>query len=130
MRILTLAALAVALGASQSHAKGLSSGDARDALELHYIKKIKHYYPPTCDVETVQKRRFVFCTAGGGDGTIGGLYLVDEDRPAVYAVNGKAIQHIGSAKSGTIETVDTRPVAVSRWKGEMLPIPEILKAFR
>jgi RNA polymerase subunit RPABC4/transcription elongation factor Spt4 len=91
---------------------------AEGDIELYYINN-KIYYPVDCNSKEVDSDYYVFCTASGGDGTIGGLYLIrydNEGKYTIFTVNGKASQH---AKRG---------LKVTRLN-ESKDISEILKNF-
>jgi hypothetical protein len=115
-----------------AQASPVASSDERDAakeaLELHYIQT-GIYKPVRCREGEVSGRAMVFCVATGGDGTIGGLYAV-EPGPRVFAVNGKAIQHIERAEGGVIKTAVQTEIPVARWSGDPIDIPAALEAMR
>lgn len=127
----TAACLAVALTTAAWSDESVSEGDlkaASQALELRYI--LKPIYPAVrCDRRYDHERGWVFCTSVGGDGTIGGLYLV-EPGPVIWAVNGKAIQHMGVQDGETsITSTEGSAIAVRRWRGAPLAIPAIIDGF-
>lgn len=101
---------------------------AKEALELHYIQT-EIYKPVRCNEGEVEGRAMVFCVAVGGDGSIGGLYAV-EPGPKVFAVNGKAIQHIGRVQGGVIKTAVQTEIPVARWSGDPIDIPGAIEAMR
>ncbi|MGN7870533.1 hypothetical protein [Paracoccus sp. 22332] len=104
----------------------------RDALELFYLDR-GIYDPVRCRVEDggEPERTWAFCAAVGGDSSIGGLYMVapsEGNTGVVWAINGKAIQHIGD---GAIQIGDIRQnaIVVTRWMGEPINIGPILAIF-
>lgn len=128
---ITTAALLVALAAIPAAAEPASGKDlatARDALELHYLEA-GIYDPVECRREQDDAdRAWMFCTAVGGSREIGGLYLIEEG-PVVWAVNGKATQHVRET-GGLLLDLDLQLIPAAEWAGEHLEIPEALYLFR
>lgn len=138
MKTLSIAAstalIMAATGASAELLDRTDSNRARDALELHYLDR-GIYSPVRCAVENDRSddpRTWVFCYSVGGSGDIGGLFLgknIDGESLKLWAINGKAIQHIGGVDQVTIEDMRGNPIRVERWRGELFDIPAILALF-
>lgn len=101
---------------------------AREALELHYISN-RIYYPVRCGTEETQGQTMIFCYAVRGEGTIGGLYIVQAG-PQLFTVNGKAMQHMGRASAEGVFTADRTAITVNRWAGDRIDIPAAIEAFQ
>lgn len=138
MKTLSIAAstalIMAATGASAALLDRTDSNRARDALELHYLDR-GIYSPVRCAVESDRSddpRTWVFCYSVGGSGDIGGLFLAEKsngDDLKLWAINGKAIQHIGGGDQLTIEDMRGNPIRVERWRGDLFDIPAILDLF-
>lgn len=128
---ITAAALLVALAPFPAAAEPVTDKDmatARDALELHYLEA-GIYNPVECRRDRDDTDRgWLFCTAVGGTGEIGGLYMI-EPGPVIWAVNGKAIQHIRKAW-GSIPDLNLESIKADEWGGEQLDISAALDLFR
>lgn len=130
--VICAASMMMAQSASAQAADRALKRQAREALELFYLDR-GIYDPVQCEVEDggEPERTWTFCSAVGGDGSIGGLYMVapsEGNAGIIYAINGKAIQHIGD---GAIKIGDVRQngVAVMRWPGKPIKIESILGIF-
>lgn len=119
------AAAMMAQAASAQTADEVQKRQARDALELFYLDR-SIYDPVRCRVEDggEPERTWVRCTAALSDGSIGGLYMIgksEEGDILIFAVNGKAIQHIQNDPI-QIEDMRQNSISVSRWMGDPLDI--------
>jgi hypothetical protein len=105
---------------------------ARDALELFYLDR-GIYDPVRCEVEDggEPERTWAHCTAVGGDGSSGGLYMIapsEGNMGIIFAVNGKANQHIGNGAT-KMEDIRQNIVVATRWPGEPIDIPAAMALF-
>ena len=125
------------LAAEAAPATPVSEADtkrARQALELHYIDR-GIYSPVRCEAENGgedEKRTWLFCYSVGGSGKIGGLYVAAYDANGatnIFAVNGKAIQHIGRDGEIILHDENMGQIPAMRWRGPMLDIPAALALF-
>lgn len=71
----------------------------------------------------------IFCYAVRGEGTIGGLYILQAG-PQLFTVNGKAMQHMGRASEEGVFTADRTAITVNRWAGDRIDIPAAIEAFQ
>ena len=126
-----LTALTVLLSAVPSVASPVSEQEvnmAKEALELLYIRE-GIYFPVRCNVVEIEDQTFVRCALVGSDLTDsngGGVYLV-EPGPKVFAVNGKAIEHMGRADEGVITTADGASLPIGRWFGPTIGVVAVLE---
>lgn len=117
-----LIAVAETIGRSEARAM-------RDGIELFYIQT-SIYEPVICRHREVDDRRFVFCYAAGGSGEVGGLYYLETGH--VWALNGKALQHLEHNSSGELTLIDGQStVAFARYPFDAprISISDVLDHF-
>lgn len=100
--------------------------DARDALERYYRESI--YPDARCVTKDVAGKTFAFCRPGVA-ARIGGLFMLrkDPEGTSIFAVNGKAKDHIGPSETLRVKA-GLSPVVMLH--DASIDIPEVLKAFR
>lgn len=114
--------------------KAVATSRARDALELHYLDA-DIYSPVRCTIAEGEKpaMSWVLCRGVPLNGATGGLYMTDTDdtgEPRIWAVNGRAIQHIGGRDNRiSLHDVDGRLIPAEAWKGAPMDIHGALSLF-
>lgn len=131
--VTALVTLAAALAPLLASAEPLDRAEARlasNALEDFY-REHEVYTGVRCvskDLDIGAPRTWVKCS---GADNVGGLYIAERaegDAIRVWAVNGRAIQHI-SKDGATLLDIDMKPIQAEVWKGEAISIQSILKSF-
>jgi hypothetical protein len=127
--VAALVSLQMLAGPAAAQITGRQESMLEDALTLFYLKAKIYPSPITCRRGWQGSRLFFFCTPYGGD--IGGLYMVEPEGGGfvVFAVNGKAMQHMGRS-GGRIETVDGKPIPLRKWPPPPLDVPRALELFK
>jgi hypothetical protein len=132
-----VAALCAALGTGTASAAPVEYRDARrakQALELHYIDE-QIYFPVRCDIESgeiEELRTWLLCFPVGIAENMGGLYVAEYDENGelqIWAINGKAIQHIGGGTEIILQDENMYRIPAARWPGGILNIPSALELF-
>lgn len=120
--------------ASAAPVEYLDARRAKQALELHYIDE-QIYFPVRCDIESgeiEELRTWLLCFPVGIAENMGGLYVAEYDDDGamqIWAINGKAIQHIGGGSEIMLEDENMNRIPASRWPGEVIDIPAALELF-
>ena len=103
-----------------------TTDDVRAALEIYYKRNINA--DSKCLLQEVGDKTYSFCRSDASPAS-GGLFWLrkDPEGTAIFALNGKAKQHIGAS-----ETLDVKdgisPVSMAH--DQSIDIPEIIKAFK
>ena len=132
-----VAAFCAALGTGSASAAPVEYRDARrakQALELHYIDE-QIYFPVRCDIERgeiEELRTWLLCFPVGIAENMGGLYVAEYDDDGalqIWAINGKAIQHIGGGTEISLQDENMNRIPAARWTSEVIDIPAALELF-
>lgn len=112
----------------------IDTARARSALELHYIAA-DIYSPVRCTATSdnlPEPRTWILCRGIPSNGTTGGLYTFDRDDQGtlrIWAVNGRAIQHIGGRNGAILSDENSIKIPAAAWDGAPLDIQGALSLF-